>query len=104
MGRFSTLAAVGGLLATASALPTGNVETRQEPTNMATVDDFADIPIKKEIEWVPCFENFTCTNLEVPLDYANTSAGTTNIAFLKATGGDGTGPDILINNGMKPQT
>lgn len=96
MGRFSSSVVVGSLFALASALPQRNIEARA-----STVYDFADIPVTKELEWVSCFENYTCTNLEVPLDYADESAGTTNIAFLKVTGGDGTGPDILFNPGMQ---
>jgi hypothetical protein len=99
MGRFTALAAAGGLFASASALPASVVETRQEPANSTTVYDFADDPLTTNIEWVSCWENFTCTNLEVPLGYANESIGTTNIAFLKVSGGDGTGPDVLFNLG-----
>jgi pimeloyl-ACP methyl ester carboxylesterase len=46
---------------------------------------FKDIPITKDIQYIPCFQNFTCTNIEVPLDYDDASAGTTNIAFIKHT-------------------
>jgi hypothetical protein len=85
MGRSATFAAFGGLLAIASALPRSNLKIRQKPTSddVVTVYDFADIPVTQKIEWASCFENFACTNLEVPLDYADKSAGTTNIAFQK---------------------
>lgn len=86
-----------GLLATASALPS----KRDYNTNgTASVDDFANIPVSKELTWVKCWETFTCANLEVPLDYEDEAAGTTNIAFIKLEGGNGTGPDIIFNPGM----
>ncbi|KAJ4304877.1 hypothetical protein N0V90_000405 [Kalmusia sp. IMI 367209] len=48
-----------------------------------SVSSFKDVPITKDIQYIPCFDNFTCTNLEVPLDYDDEDAGTTNIAFLR---------------------
>lgn len=44
---------------------------------------FKDVPITKDIQYIPCFDNYTCTQLEVPLDYEDLDAGFTNIAFLK---------------------
>ncbi|KAF2273370.1 alpha/beta-hydrolase [Westerdykella ornata] len=119
MGRCSTLLLLGGLLASASARPwtpwdtvqTGNenaatVANEQnnappsENADAGNVSDYKDIPASKEIKWVPCFGgNFTCMNLEVPLDYSDEGAGTTNIAFVRSVGGDGSGPDILFNPG-----
>ncbi|PSN71882.1 hypothetical protein BS50DRAFT_237824 [Corynespora cassiicola Philippines] len=52
-------------------------------TNQTIVTSFKDVPTTQTIEWIPCFGNFTCTNLEVPLDYEDRSVGTTNVAFIK---------------------
>ncbi|RMZ67175.1 hydrolase [Pyrenophora seminiperda CCB06] len=54
-----------------------------------------------DLQWQPCFENFTCTRLQVPLDYADVSAGTTAIDFIKhAAPSPFTGTrDILFNPG-----
>lgn len=72
------------LAATTAATPltTGNDYTNG--TNSTTPNSFKEIPLTKDIQWTPCFgQNFTCVNLEVPLDYEDDAAGTTNIAFLK---------------------
>ncbi|ORX97553.1 TAP-like protein-domain-containing protein [Clohesyomyces aquaticus] len=69
------------------------------------VYDFAKLTPSPEFSWTPCFGNFTCTLLTVPLDYKNTAAGTTNVAFIKWTAPPSnttysTSPqDILINPG-----
>jgi pimeloyl-ACP methyl ester carboxylesterase len=53
-----------------------------------------------ELSWVPCFENFTCANLEVPLDYENLEAGTTNIAFMRLLAPEQPAKgDIILNAG-----
>ncbi|KAF2662190.1 hypothetical protein K491DRAFT_585910, partial [Lophiostoma macrostomum CBS 122681] len=49
--------------------------------------------------WVPCYDNFTCANLEVPLDYEHLSAGYTNVAFIKHEGSDPSAEDIIFNPG-----
>lgn len=66
------------------------------------ITDFKQLTTSKEINWTPCFENFTCTRLEVPLDYENPDVGTAGIAFLRlaAEGGE-SAKDILINPGEK---
>lgn len=53
-----------------------------------------------DIQWTPCFENFTCMKLQVPLDYADLEAGNTHVAFMKltATRQPAKG-DILLNAG-----
>lgn len=106
MRRFATIAAAGGLLASASAFPSfpilrryENQTTTENSTQPATPQGFADIPVTKDLQWIPCFDKYMCTNLEVPLDYQDPSVGTTSIAWIKLTGGDGTGPDILHNPG-----
>ncbi|KAF4992893.1 hypothetical protein FGRMN_6836 [Fusarium graminum] len=48
--------------------------------------------------WKPCFDNFTCSRLQVPLDYSNKKLGTTSIAFLKVAGQNATAdaPSIVL--------
>jgi pimeloyl-ACP methyl ester carboxylesterase len=54
-----------------------------------------------DLQWTRCFEDFTCTILEVPLDYSDEDAGTTGIAFIKWTSPNATtsAQDILVNPG-----
>lgn len=89
MGRFSHITA-GLLAATAAALPSTKRAT-------AMVYDHQDLTPSKELNWVPCFDSFTCTYLTVPLDYKDPSAGETDIAFIKYTGANSTGQEILYN-------
>lgn len=65
-----------------------------------TPSSFKDIPVTKDLSWTPCYGNYTCVNLEVPLDYEDLAAGTTNIAFIKwaATKQPALG-DIIFNPG-----
>jgi pimeloyl-ACP methyl ester carboxylesterase len=70
------------LLASVSAIPL-LVDRSTAAINTTMVYDFKNVPITKDIQYVPCFDNFTCTNIEVPLDYDDLAAGTTNIAFIK---------------------
>ena len=53
------------------------------------------------LTWTPCFENFTCTRLKVPLDYSNLDLGNTTIAIIKLAAQDGPEPanSILVNTG-----
>ena len=51
--------------------------------NTSVAYSFKDVPITASIQYVPCFDNFTCTQLEVPLDYDDLAVGTTNIAFIR---------------------
>jgi pimeloyl-ACP methyl ester carboxylesterase len=56
-----------------------------------------------DFNWKPCFDNFTCTKLQVPLDYDNEAAGTTDIAFIRwstnVTSAANSTQDILLNPG-----
>ncbi|KAF2662120.1 hypothetical protein K491DRAFT_710077 [Lophiostoma macrostomum CBS 122681] len=71
--------------------------------NVSMIYDFASLDPTPEFNWTPCFDTFTCTLLEVPLDYDDTSAGTTGIAFIKwstnATNSSSPPQDILTNPG-----
>ena len=62
------------------------------------VHGFDQIKPSANLSWTPCFDNFTCSRLEVPLDYANTSLGTTSIAFIKLAGKNVTeeSPSIVL--------
>lgn len=54
------------------------------------------------LTWKPCFDDFTCSRLEVPLNYANATQGTTSIAFIKLSGKNATvdSPSILVVPGQ----
>lgn len=65
----------------------------------SVVYDFEKIKPSTEIQWTPCFDNFTCTRLQVPLDYENHSIGNTSIAFLKVAALKQPAEDLLVNFG-----
>lgn len=70
------------LAALAAASPL--VLRQNNSTTNGSASTFADITTTKDIQWVPCYGgNFSCVSLEVPLDYDNSTVGTTNIAFVK---------------------
>ncbi|KAL7918971.1 alpha/beta-hydrolase [Trichoderma austrokoningii] len=62
---------------------------------------FDNIKPSANLTWIPCFDDFTCSRLEVPLDYSDTSLGTTAIAFIKLAGKNATieSPSLIINPG-----
>jgi pimeloyl-ACP methyl ester carboxylesterase len=61
------------------------------------IADLAPNPIP---HWVPFYgPTFTCANLQVPLDYENETAGTTNIAYIKYTAKNPQAQSILFNPG-----
>ncbi|KAL6887582.1 alpha/beta-hydrolase [Trichoderma longibrachiatum] len=62
---------------------------------------FDNIKPSANLTWTPCFDDFTCSRLEVPLDYSNTSLGTTSIAFIKLAGKNATleSPSLIVNPG-----
>ncbi|KXJ87080.1 hypothetical protein Micbo1qcDRAFT_125041 [Microdochium bolleyi] len=47
------------------------------------VHDFSTISPSTNLAWTPCFGRFQCSRLQVPLDYADQSLGTTAVAFIK---------------------
>ncbi|KAK4461503.1 putative hydrolase [Cladorrhinum samala] len=59
---------------------------------------FGNIKPSANLTWTPCFDDFTCSNLEVPVDYSNRSHGTTSIAFIKLAGKNATAesPSIVV--------
>lgn len=88
-----------GLAASAVASP-ALLQRQYDAANSIMAQNFQDVPVTKDIQYIPCFENYTCTQLEVPLDYEDPDAGCTNIAFLKyeATKQPALG-DIIFNPG-----
>ncbi|KAH0489332.1 hypothetical protein TgHK011_009765 [Trichoderma gracile] len=62
---------------------------------------FDNIEPSANLTWTPCFDGFTCSRLQVPLDYSNRSIGTTSIAFIKLAGKNATAesPSIIVNPG-----
>ncbi|KAF2013974.1 hypothetical protein BU24DRAFT_395102 [Aaosphaeria arxii CBS 175.79] len=70
--------------------------------NETKIYDFAQLESSPELKWTPCFEDFTCARLEVPLDYEDLDVGTTDIAFIKWTSNStnaSSAHDILLNPG-----
>ncbi|OAR02632.1 hypothetical protein LLEC1_07445 [Akanthomyces lecanii] len=63
-----------------------------------STNDFEKIKPSAKLTWEPCFDNFTCSRLQVPLDYANEGLGKTSIAFLKLAGTNVTvgSPSIVL--------
>ncbi|KAF2793345.1 hypothetical protein K505DRAFT_244588, partial [Melanomma pulvis-pyrius CBS 109.77] len=58
------------------------------------------VPSSPNLSWTPCYWNFTCANLIVPLDYDNPSIGNITVAFLKkAAKHQPAKGDVLINPG-----
>ncbi|KAI8954457.1 Alpha/Beta hydrolase protein [Xylaria longipes] len=59
---------------------------------------FDNIKPSANLTWTPCFDDFTCSKLEVPLDYSNRTLGTTSIAFIKLAGKNATvaSPSIVV--------
>ncbi|KAI0160514.1 alpha/beta-hydrolase [Xylariaceae sp. FL1272] len=55
-----------------------------------SVYGFDNIKPSANLTWTPCFEDFNCAKMEVPIDYANKSLGTTSIAFIKLAGKNAT--------------
>ncbi|CAG9983667.1 unnamed protein product [Clonostachys byssicola] len=66
--------------------------------NRGMVHGFEDLTPSPNLTWTPCFDDFTCSKLEVPLDYSNRSLGNTSIAFMKLAGKNATAqsPSIVL--------
>jgi pimeloyl-ACP methyl ester carboxylesterase len=71
---------------------------RSRNTN-TTVSSWANITASSSLKWTPCFSNYTCSLLTVPLDYSDPDVGTTNIAYIKLASNSTTAQDIVINPG-----
>ncbi|KAL3470778.1 TAP-like protein-domain-containing protein [Aspergillus californicus] len=66
-----------------------------------TLNDWSALRPSTTLHWTPCFENYTCARLKVPLDYGDPSRGDTAIAFIKlsATNWGNYTQSLLINPG-----
>jgi len=85
------------LASTAAALPRFPIHKRED--NSTAKRTFADIEPSAELNWVDCYgDNLQCTYLTVPLDYADKSAGTTDVAFIRYVL-DEDAEDLLFNPG-----
>lgn len=82
-----------------------SLETHAPPLRKLLLT-YCQIQLSPNLQWVPCYDDFTCTKLEVPIDYTNISLGTTGIAFIKLAGSNATddAESILINPGERPRT
>ncbi|USP73789.1 alpha/beta-hydrolase [Curvularia clavata] len=80
------------LLASLSAALSG-----RDATDM--VFSFDDVKPNTDLVWTPCYTNFTCARLVVPLDYADPATGNTTIAYIKLPSPNQPTEDILFNPG-----
>jgi pimeloyl-ACP methyl ester carboxylesterase len=94
---------LAGLLASAvTAFPTSesSFSLRERDIGPAgQILSFKDIPSSADLHWTPCYKNFHCSNLRVPLDYKNPSLGSTVVAWIRKDAANSTGTDILFNPG-----
>ncbi|KAK8850901.1 hypothetical protein PGQ11_013380 [Apiospora arundinis] len=77
-------------IATTLVLLAGFACRAESRNNFSMVHDFDAIKSSAELTWTPCFDGFTCSRLQVPLDYSNQSLGTASIAFMKWAGKNAT--------------
>ncbi|KAF1365712.1 alpha/beta-hydrolase [Lizonia empirigonia] len=82
------------LLATSSANPIS-----RHVVNNTMLYSFDDVTPSTELKWRPCYTNFTCTRLMVPLDYGFPAVGNTTIAYIKLSSPTQPAKDILYNPG-----
>ncbi|KAF2818604.1 hypothetical protein CC86DRAFT_363940 [Ophiobolus disseminans] len=89
---------ISALLPHANAEP---IKLLQRQNNSTAVDNIEQIAPSADVKWSPCYGDFLCTRLEVPLDYDNPSAGSTIIAGIKLPALNETAdtPSILLNGG-----
>ena len=92
------LASVSGSLLGAVASPLWD---RSDNASMAR--NWSQVPPSTDLQWTPCFDKYTCAQLQVPLDYDNPSLGTTTIAYLRSSASSPPASepaqDILIHPG-----
>ncbi|KAL4778172.1 TAP-like protein-domain-containing protein [Aspergillus varians] len=93
-----TLPAGGGSL-TSCVQAAGFLSPRHTPD--ITLDDWSALHSSPDLRWTPCFQNYSCARLQVPLDYGDPSRGNTAIAFIKLPAKDATNvtQSILVNPG-----
>lgn len=97
--------ALSAMLLSLSAIPLVSASPlfKTRDSNATMVYSWDNITSSPDLIWTPCFDNFTCSRLTVPLDYSNTTAGTTSIAYINFPAANATSTvpvqDILINPG-----
>ncbi|KAF2678763.1 hypothetical protein K458DRAFT_134759 [Lentithecium fluviatile CBS 122367] len=95
---FSAVFAIVAVSVTALTA-TGPLHARQYAENQAMIYNFAELAPTPELEWTPCYNNFTCALLEVPLDYTDTSIGITHLAIIRLSAQNDSAEDLLVNPG-----
>jgi hypothetical protein len=97
MHQISPLAGLGLVAALAAAAPAPRAPILQNRDANAT---FADVVPSTQLHWINCYKpNYQCSYLTVPLDYADASAGTTDVAFVRYLISEDA-EDLLFNPGM----
>ncbi|KAK3082016.1 hypothetical protein LTS18_008158 [Coniosporium uncinatum] len=72
---------------------------KPDSVSRTIVWSLSDIQPSPSFNWTPCWANFTCALLQVPLDYADPSAGTTNVPFIRTSSSNASAQDVLFNPG-----
>jgi pimeloyl-ACP methyl ester carboxylesterase len=102
MGRISfATASLLATTATASGIARPAIFKRQNNPSTEAGVTFNDITPSPELKWVDCYtpeENLQCAYLTVPLDYADPSAGTINVAYMRYLLSEDA-PDMMFNPG-----
>ncbi|KAF2732409.1 alpha/beta-hydrolase, partial [Polyplosphaeria fusca] len=88
-----------GLIAVSHASPLFTSRQAANSTNSSMAYGFESVPKSKELTWVPCWDDFQCANLVVPLDYEDNAAGETVIAWIMHPSENPDAEDILYNPG-----
>ncbi|EUC31269.1 hypothetical protein COCCADRAFT_38629 [Bipolaris zeicola 26-R-13] len=69
------------------------------PHQAIEVQSFSQITPSSDLQWIPCYNGFDCANLIVPLDYEDSSVGTTTVAFIRKLAPGNVTQDLLFNPG-----
>ncbi|KAF2444489.1 hypothetical protein P171DRAFT_444659 [Karstenula rhodostoma CBS 690.94] len=71
----------------------------RDAANQTMAYSFDDVTPYVDLKWTPCYDNFTCARLIVPLDYAVPATGNLTIAYIKLSSPTQPAEDILFNPG-----
>ncbi len=93
----ATLALSGCLYSQIPKDPTANAPTR-EPSAVGVPAELRSF-YEQKIDWSPCDQTFLCTEIEVPLDYADPTGRTIDIAVIRAPATDEWQASLLTNPG-----
>lgn len=97
MWSHTSFIAFGCLAAFTTAIPPNAKLTRDD----SMVYNFTDITPSTEIRWRPCYDDFECAYLTVPLDYDCPEGNSTDIAFIKYQSVNSSAQDVLFNPGTR---